>query len=105
MEKSTQPAPPATPRSAGNDGSSEQSEASERVRAAVQRNPRRMTMQLARELGVPEVEVVRALPDDRAVELDVSQWEAVLRSLEALGPLRVLVSNGAATVEVVGQFG
>ena len=87
------------------DSSHEQSEASERVRAAVQRNPRRMTMQLARELGVPEVEVVRALPDDRAVELDVSRWEALLRSLEALGPLRVLVSNGGATVEVVGQFG
>ena len=34
-----------------------------------------MTLQLARDLGVPEVEVIRALPDDRAVELDATRWE------------------------------
>jgi putative heme degradation protein len=38
-------------------------------------------------------------------ELDVGRWEDVLRSFEALGPVRVLVSNGAATVEGVGRFG
>ena len=75
------------------------------IRAAVAKNPRKMTLQLARELGVPEVEVVRALPDGRAVELDVRRWEDLLRSLEALGGVRVLVSNGAATIEVDGQFG
>ena len=75
------------------------------IRAAVAKNPRKMTLQLARELGVPEVEVVRALPDGRAVELDVRRWEALFRSLEALGGLRVFVSNGAATIEVDGQFG
>jgi putative heme degradation protein len=75
------------------------------IRASVARNPRKMTLQLARELGVPEAEVVRALPDGRAVELDVRRWEDLLRSLEALGRVRVLVSNGAATIEVDGQFG
>ena len=75
------------------------------IRAAVAKNPRKMTLQLARELGVPEAEVVRALPDGRAVELDVRRWEDILRSLEALGGVRVLVSNGAATIEVDGQFG
>jgi putative hemin transport protein len=64
-----------------------------------------MTLQLARDLGVPEIEVIRALPKDRAVELDASQWEMILKSLEGLGPVRVLVSNAATTVEVVGQFG
>ncbi len=64
-----------------------------------------MTLLLAREYGVPEVEVVRAFPDDRVVELDGARWEYLLRSFEALGPVRVLVSSGAATIEVVGQFG
>jgi putative hemin transport protein len=64
-----------------------------------------MTLQLARELGVPEVEVIRAFPDDRAVELDATRWEELVRAFEALGPVRVLVTNGAATVEVDGQFG
>ena len=64
-----------------------------------------MTLQLARDLGVPEVEVVRAFPTDRVMELDIARWEELLRSLEALGSLRVLVSNGAATIEVDGQFG
>src|SRR5437764_13090197 len=78
---------------------------SEHVRAAVANNPRKMTLQLARDLGVPEVEVVRAFPPERVTELDVSRWEDLLRRLEPLGTVRVLVSNGAATVEVDGRFG
>jgi putative hemin transport protein len=75
------------------------------IRAAVEKNPRKMTLQLARDLGVPEVEVIRAFPTDRVVELDIARWEDLLRSLEAFGAVRVLVSNGAATIEVDGQFG
>ena len=78
---------------------------SDRIRAAVTKNPRQMTLQLARDLGVPEVEVIRAFPPERVAELDVGRWEELLRSFEALGAVRVLVSNGAATVEVDGQFG
>ena len=77
----------------------------DRIRAAVERNPRKMTLQLARDLGVPEVEVIRAFPPDSVTELDVARWEQLLRSFEALGPVRVLVSNGATTIEVDGQFG
>jgi putative hemin transport protein len=84
---------------------SKQTEMSDRIRAAVERNPRKMTLQLARDLGVPEVEVVRAFPPDRVMELDISRWEELFRSLEVLGPVRVLVSNGATTIEVDGQFG
>src|SRR5437870_7587016 len=76
-----------------------------RIRAAVEVNPRKMTLQLARDLGVPEVEVIRAFPPDRVAELDIARWEDLLRSLEVLGSVRVLVSNGAATIEVDGQFG
>jgi putative hemin transport protein len=77
----------------------------DRIRSAVAKNPRMMTLQLARDLGVPEVEVIRAFPADRVVELDIARWEELLRRFEALGPVRVLVSNGAATMEVDGQFG
>jgi putative heme utilization carrier protein HutX len=77
----------------------------DRIRAAVERNPRKMTLQLARDLGVPEVEVIRAFPADRVMELDIARWEELLQSFEAFGSVRVLVSNGAATIEVEGQFG
>ena len=81
------------------------SQDTDRIRAAVEKNPRKMTLQLARDLGVPEVEVIRAFPVDRVAELDIARWEELLRSLEVLGTVRVLVSNGAATIEVDGQFG
>ena len=62
---------------------SQQSEA-DRIRAAVEKNPRKMTLQLARDLGVPEVEVIRAFPADRVTELDSDRWEELLRSLQGL---------------------
>src|ERR1039457_4540297 len=80
-------------------------QANDRIRVAVEKNPRKMTLQLARDLGVPEVEVIRAFPSDRVMELDIARWEELLQSFEAFGPVRVLVSNGAATIEVDGQFG
>lgn len=79
-------------------------EVEDRIRAAVAKNPRKMTLQLARDLGVPEVEVIRAFPADRVTELDIARWEELLRSLEALGPVRVLVSNGATTIEVAAAL-
>ncbi len=78
---------------------------SDRIRAAVAENPRKMTLQLAQDLGVPEVEVIRAFPPDRVVDLDISRWEELIRSFEAFGSVRVLVSNGATTIEVDGTFG
>jgi putative heme utilization carrier protein HutX len=80
-------------------------EMTDRIRAAIEKNPRKMTLQLAHDLGVPEVEVIRAFPPDRVTELDIARWEELLRSLEAFGSVRVLVSNGATTIEVDGQFG
>ena len=80
-------------------------QSADRIRAAVEKNPRKMTLQLARDLGVPEVEVIRAFPPDRATELDIARWEELLRGLEPLGAVRILVSNGATTIEADGQFG
>jgi putative heme iron utilization protein len=76
-----------------------------KVRMALDGNPGAMTMQLARDLGVPEAEVIRALPDNRATELDLGRWEELLRRLESFGTVHVIVSNGAVTLEAVGQFG
>jgi putative hemin transport protein len=75
------------------------------IRAAVEKNPRKMTLQLARDLGVPEVEVIRAFPPDRVAELDSARCQELLQCFESLGSVRVLVSNGATTIEVDGQFG
>jgi putative heme utilization carrier protein HutX len=85
--------------------SDQQTGTSDRIRAAVEKNPRKMTLQLARDLGVPEVEVIRAFPADRVMELDASRWQELLESLGPFVAVRVLVSNGAATIEVDGQFG
>lgn len=77
----------------------------DQIKAAIEKNPRKMTLQLARDLGVPEVDVIRAFPADRVMELDPAKWRELLESLDAFGAVRVLVSNGAATIEVDGQFG
>lgn len=37
----------------------------DRIRAAVEKNSRKMTLQLARDLGVPEVEVIRVNGGER----------------------------------------
>jgi putative hemin transport protein len=77
----------------------------QRIQAAVLANPRKMTLQLARDLGVPEAEVIRAFPSDRVTELDITRWEELVRNLQTAGTVRVIVSNGAATAEMEGQFG
>src|SRR3954452_25555092 len=76
-----------------------------RIRAAYERDRRKMTVQLARELGVPEVRVIRALPGEQARELDVSRWEELVRGFEALGRVHVIVTNGSVTLEAFGAFG
>ena len=77
----------------------------ERIQNAYSLNRRKMTLQLARELGVSEVEVIRCLPDGMAVELDVSRWEGLIRRFESLGQVHVIATNGAMTLECFGQFG
>lgn len=76
-----------------------------RVRAAFEDNPGAMTMQLARDFGVAEDVILRAMPDGRAVELDVQRWEEILGRLATMGDVHVIVTNGAATLECVGRFG
>lgn len=81
------------------------SEQRQKIQAALRASPSQMTLQLARQLGVPEVEVIRAMPDGRSVELDLSRCEELLKSLADLGKVHVIVSNATVTSEVVGEFG
>jgi len=60
---------------------------------------------LAHQLRVPEVEIMRALNGDTAHELDFSRWEELLHAFKVLGNVHIIVSNGATTIEVFGQFG
>lgn len=80
-------------------------ERSNAIREAFDRDRKQMVLLLARQLGVPELEVVCAMPIDLVVELDFAQWEDIIRSFEILGDVHVIVSNGATTLENVGQFG
>ncbi len=77
----------------------------QRIEEALRASPSQMTLQLARQVGVPEVEVIRALPDGRAVELDPGRIEELIRAFEGKGKVHVIVSNGSTTCEVVGEFG
>jgi putative hemin transport protein len=77
----------------------------ERVRAAVRNSPAAMTMQLARRLGVAEAEVIRAMPDGRSRELNLSRWQDLFEAFAQLGTVTVIVSNASVTCEVNGIFG
>jgi putative hemin transport protein len=75
------------------------------VRAALREQPTAMTLQLARHLGVPEAEVIRAMPEGRSVELDATRWQELFEAFVELGEVHVIVSNASVTCEVVGAFG
>lgn len=75
------------------------------IRAAYTADRSQMTMMLAHQLRAQEAEILRALEGDTARELDFSRWEELIRAFEPLGDVTVIVSNGAATIEVFGQFG
>lgn len=75
------------------------------IRAAYDQDRKQMVLLLAMQLGVPEREVVEAMPAELARELDFAQWEEIIRSFEGLGEVHVIVSNAGATLEAVGYFG
>lgn len=75
------------------------------IREAYNEDRSQMTLMLAHQLRVPEVDVIRALEGDTAHELDFSCWEEIIYAFEALGEVTVIVSNGSTTIESFGQFG
>lgn len=82
-----------------------QEERLDAIREAYNEDRSQMTLMLAHKLRVPEVDILRALEGDTARELDGSRWEEIIRAFEPLGEVTVIVSNGATTIEVFGQFG
>lgn len=77
----------------------------ETIRNAFNADRSQMTLMLAHQLNIKEVEILHALEGDIAHELDFSRWQEILHAFEALGNVHVIVSNGATTIEVFGQFG
>ena len=77
----------------------------DRVRAAFEQNPRAMTPFLAQQLGVTECEVLRCLPEGRAVKLEPAKLRELIEAFEPLGKVHVIVNNGAVVLEAVGAFG
>jgi putative hemin transport protein len=80
-------------------------ERAQAIRDAFNSDRSQMTLMLAHKLRIPEVDIIRALEGDTSHELDFSRWEEIVRAFEALGNVHVIVSNGATTIEVFGQFG
>lgn len=77
----------------------------EAIRESYNADRSQMTLMLAHKLRISEVEIMQALEGDTARELDFTRWEELIRALEPLGDVTVIVSNGATTIEVFGQFG
>jgi putative heme iron utilization protein len=82
-----------------------EAERTQAIREAFNSNRSQMTLMLAHQLKINEVEIIRSLEGDLAHELDFSRWEEIIRAFEPLGNVHVIVSNGATTIEVFGQFG
>ena len=76
--------------------------ADELVREYFSRKPSAMTLMAARDLGLPEAEVLRALG---AKELRLDAFEPVMEALKVWGKVHVIVSNRGATMESRGEFG
>lgn len=75
------------------------------IRDAYNQDRSQMTLMLAHQLRIAEVDILRALEGDTARELDFNRWEEIIRAFEALGDVTVIVSNGSTTIESFGQFG
>ena len=80
-------------------------ERNQAIREAYNQDRSQMTLMLAHQLRVAEVDILRALEGDTAHELDFARWEEIIRAFEALGEVTVIVSNGSTTIESFGQFG
>ncbi len=79
-------------------------ERNQAIREAYNQDRSQMTLMLAHQLRIPEVDILRALEGDTARELDFARWEEIIRAFEALGEVTVIVSNGSTTIESFGQF-
>jgi len=79
----------------------------DQVARYLEKEPRAMTLLMARELRVPEAEIVRAFPEELVSELhiDGDRTLELIRSFESLGRVHVIASNSGCTLEAYGFFG
>ena len=76
-----------------------------KVANAIAKNPGQMTPVLAKQFGVTEAEVIRAHPAELSTELDSARIEEIIQSLDQLGLVHVICSNGVTVLEAYGHFG
>jgi putative hemin transport protein len=79
----------------------------QQVAKYLEKDPRAMTIMMAREFRVPEADVVRAFPGDLVHELRVGGDATLdlIRAFENLGRVHVIASNSGCTLEAYGFFG
>lgn len=68
-------------------------------------NPKAMTVVAARELELPEADVLRNLPGGMATELVTDRFAEMMDRLAGLGRVHVIASNRVTTLEAFGEFG
>jgi putative heme utilization carrier protein HutX len=77
----------------------------EQVAAILAEDPGEMTPIIARRLGIPEADVLRAFPEGKVAELDCSRWEELIGRIAELGRVHVIASNEGVVLETYGTFG
>ncbi|HMV30338.1 MAG TPA: hypothetical protein PKE23_13180, partial [Anaerolineales bacterium] len=55
-------------------------ERNQAIREAYNQDRSQMTLMLAHQLRIPEVDILRALEGDTARELDFARWEEIIRA-------------------------
>lgn len=77
----------------------------EAARKSYQEDRSQMTSVVARKFGINELDVIRMLPAEQAIEMDASKWEEIIRSFEELDNVHVIMSNASGVLECFGKFG
>lgn len=77
----------------------------EKVAAKLAANPGLKTGMLADSLGVPEADVLRAMPDGHAHELQVADMDRFIEGLAALGRIYFVTRNEGCVTEIKERFG
>jgi len=76
----------------------------ERLRALQEARPGMRVRQLAEQLGVSEMELVRLRGGDALIALD-DHFPELLKAMDTLGPVMILTRNNEVVHEVTGTFG
>ena len=76
----------------------------QRVALILEEEPKLLPTAIAENLGVSEVEVVAAFPNDMAVMLDGSRAQEILEGLVGWGPVTTIVHSFGSIFEVKAPF-